>query len=126
MSNNLNGKFYSNQIRRNSRRLNRQIANNSKNFFQVKNWEAQGFIDEGVDKWRPVEGKPAGQKILVRTGRLRRDVIVRVLNRIRSEIVFGAPYASFVNKLRQFVGKSRTLDRENEQIITKFIGRLLR
>ena len=101
-----------------------QLGNNSKNFFQVDNWEAQGFIDKSVKKWKPVKNKPTGQKILVRTGRLRRSGTSKVTGRGRAVVEFTAPYASYVNEDRPFVGDSHALDKENAKIITNFMTKI--
>lgn len=124
MANRLNAKKISSRIRRSRRSLLRQLGNNSLNFFKVENWEAQGFIDRIVRKWKQVEGKPAGQKILVRTGRLRRSGRSKVVSSTRAQAIFDAPYASYVNKDRPFVGKSETLDKQNEKLITRFVNRI--
>ena len=107
-----------------SRRLMGRLGNNSKNFYQVDNWEAQGFIDGSVKKWKPVKDKPPGQKILVRTGRLRRSARSKVVRSNRAQVEFSAPYASYVNEERQFIGNSKTLDKENEKIIVKFMDEI--
>lgn len=124
MANDLNMMKYLKEIRGNSHKMMKQLGNNSKNFFQVKNWEAQGFIDRSTRRWQPVKNKPPGQKILVVTGRLRRSARSYVTSRTRARVEFSAPYASYVNADRQFIGNSARLDKENEKIIRNFMTKI--
>jgi hypothetical protein len=103
-----------------------KLANNSANFFKVDVWEAQGFIDGGVKRWNNVKNKPVGQKILVRTGRLRRSGQGRAVSSSRAYVTFDAPYASFVNAKRQFIGNSKELDAKNEKTITAHLDKILK
>jgi hypothetical protein len=112
------------ELRAKDKTLYTKIGNQSKNFFQVDVWEAQGFIDDQVEPWKPVPNKPPGQKILVRTGRLRRSAGFTVGVKSRVTIFFNTQYASFVNKLRQFIGNSRRLDSKNMRTIEKHITRI--
>ena len=118
-ANNLNTTGILRKMSQRRRSLMRRLGNNSKNFFVIDNFEAQGFIDDGVEKWKPVKTKLAGQRILIDKGRLRRSGRSRVVRVNRAVVSFEAPYASFVNKTRQIIGDSVTLDGQNRVIVER-------
>lgn len=119
MANSLNNRQLIQVISQRQRSLIARLGNNTKNFFQITNFEAQGFIDTRVKRWKPVATKKPGEKILVRTGRLRRSATSTVKSPTRAEVSFQAPYASYVDRSRQIVGKSATLDKQNRKIIER-------
>ncbi len=101
------------------RTLTRKLGNNTLNLFQVRNFNAQGFIDDTVRKWKKVRSKKPGERILIRTGRLRRSGKVRVQRASRALVMFDVKYASYVNKERPIVGSSKTANRESRTIIER-------
>jgi len=111
----------------NKPRLMRLIANNAVNFFKVTNFEAEGFVDNGVKKWKPRKDKDTGRRLLVKTGRGRQSIHTQLISAEKVVIVADAPYMKYHNdgtkKLpqRKFMGNSRTLDRQNIKIVESFI-----
>lgn len=108
------------------RKVLKEVANNSVNFFKVKVFDAQGFIDKSVNKWDEVKGKKGG-KILVKSGNMRQSGKTIFVNSKKARIGFTAHYSSYHNegagnlKKRQIIGDSEQLDKENKKIIDSFI-----
>lgn len=108
-----------------------QMANNAVNQFKVDNFEAQGFIDDGVKRWAgrksPKDNK--GRKILVKTGRGRNSIKVLSRNGMTRKIGTLVPYMAFHNSgtsrlpKRQFIGKSRRLDRKNTRLLDRYLAK---
>lgn len=111
-------------IRRSRRQVLRELANNSLNFFKVDVFEAQGFIDRGIQRWKPRKNnRDPGRKLNVKTGRLRNSGQITSISIYRARIAFTAPYADFVNAERQFIGDSAELDKQNEEIVLNYVDR---
>ena len=123
--NGLNTKKILETIRLRRRNLMRLLGNDTLKLFQVENFDAQGFINDGVEKWKPVRSKKPGQKIGIRTGRMRRSGRSTIQSNSRAEVSFNAPYSSYFNKRRRLVGESATANRRSRSIITRFYNRIL-
>lgn len=105
------------------------LANTAKNDF-MNNFRQESF---GSKKWEPRKSKKnIGRKLLVRTGRLRRDVSNSVTNGRRNSnfsytLAVKNPYAEYLNDgtpnmdPRQFVGMTAEL---NRKLLTKISQRL--
>lgn len=113
----------------------RAVANNSMNFFKVKNFDAQGFIGAPghVDRWAPRKSPRdnEGRKILVKTGAGRQSIRVVYVTVQRAIIRAEVPYMNYHNEgtpdmpKRQFMGNSEALNAENMRIITRYMKRIL-
>lgn len=110
-----------------------EMANNAVNHFKVENFNAEGFIDEGVERWPARKSKKdnAGRRLLVKTGRLRESI--KVLSRFGNIRKIGTlvPYSKYHNDgisgrlpQRKFIGKSGKLERKNYQVILKYLKRI--
>jgi phage gpG-like protein len=109
--------------------LSLDLANTAKTEFM------SNFKNQGVDgqKWKPRKNnKDAGRNLLVKTGRLRRDVSNSVSaghknSNLSYTLIVNNPYASYnnegTNKMpkRQFVGMTKTL---NDKLLKKISQRL--
>lgn len=96
------------------------MANTAKNEF-LGNFKSQSF---GNNSWKPRKNnKDAGRNLLVKTGRLRRDVSNSVATGIKNSnksytLIVANPYAEYNNKgtdkmpQRQFVGTTPELNRK--------------
>jgi len=116
---------------RGKRSLMRDLAVNSKEFFQKTNFGSRAFVDVPRRRWkRRKDNLP--HPILEKTGKLRRSARHRVQSRTRALVEFTARYASFHNTgtgrlpKRQFSGESRVLNRQNEKIIVNYIHKKLK
>lgn len=101
-------------IKRHKLNLMRIAAKASVNFFKNDNFNAQGFIDNGVEKWEP--RKSGGtRKILVKTGRGRASIREeRVTD--QSATITVVDYMAKHNEgqgqvQRKFAGTSKSLDK---------------
>lgn len=110
---------------RGKKSLMRDLADNSKSFFQDTNFNARAFVDVPRKRWsKRKDNKP--HPILEKTGKLRNSARARVQSSTRASVEFTAPYASFHNSgtrrlpKRQFSGESRRLNKGNEKIILTY------
>lgn len=126
MANDLNMRRFLSTMDQRKRSLMRALGNNSKNFFQIDNFDPQGFIDDRVQKWKPVKTKLPGQRIGIESGRMRRSFTSRVTRPNRAEVSVNVNYASFFNRTRKLVGNSSTLDRQNRNIIERHYNAIFR
>lgn len=125
-----------------------RAANAAVNQFKVVNFDAQGFVNGGVDKWKPRKitsgkykdgtvnlnvkalGKDKGRKILVKTGRLRQSISVIEKTIDSRKVGSEVPYSDFINEgtgkmpKRQFIGRSKDLDNKIESIIAAGLAKL--
>ena len=62
------------------------------------NFRAQGFVNKGTEKWKARKITDEGRAILVKTGRLRRDVRVRGTGANYVIVGTSLPYASIHNE----------------------------
>ncbi len=107
------------------------MANNAVNHFKIDNFNAQGFIDDSVQRWPARKSKrdDAGRKILVKTGRGRESI--KVLSRYGNKRKIGTlvPYMNYHNvgtgrlPKRKFMGNSRRLERKNAKVLMNFLKR---
>lgn len=105
------------------------MANNAVNHFKIDNFNAQGFIDETVERWPARKSKKddAGRKILVKTGRGRESI--KVLSRYGNKRKIGTlvPYMNYHNvgagrlPKRKFIGNSAKLERKNAKVLRDFL-----
>lgn len=133
-------------LNKTKRELPIKIANLTRNFF-LNSFRQQGFTDAVENKWKEVQrripGTPAFKypkkkqlsrrtsPILVRTGKLRREVSNSIRNATWEEIRLGVsdatPYAEAQNDgtkhipKRKFMGKSRMLTVQTKEKIRKEI-----
>jgi phage gpG-like protein len=108
------------------------MANNAVNHFKIDNFNAQGFIDDSVQRWPARKSKrdDAGRKILVKTGRGRESI--KVLSRYGNKRKIGTlvPYMNYHNAgagrlpKRQIIGNSKKLERKNARILKTFLKRI--
>jgi phage gpG-like protein len=109
-----------------------KMANNAVNHFKVDNFNAEGFIDESVERWQPRKSKRdnAGRRLMVKTGRLRESI--KVLSRYGNSRKIGTlvPYAPYHNygipgrlPKRQMIGNSRVLERKNFLVLQNYLKR---
>lgn len=101
------------------------MGNDAINHFK-DSFTNQGFTDDSLDKWKPrkrAERKRTTRAILVKTGRLKRSLTKRQVDRLSVRVSSNVPYALRHNEglsrmpKRQFVGYSRKL---NDQLKQKF------
>ena len=109
--------------------LSLDMANTAKTEF-VNNFKNQGFDGQ---RWKPRKNnKDSGRNLLVKSGRLRRDVINSVNsghknNNLSYTLIVNNPYAIYNNEgtskmpKRQFVGMTTTL---NKKLLTKISQRV--
>jgi len=109
--------------------LSLDMANTAKNEF-MSNFRNQSFDN---NKWKPRKNnKDAGRNLLVKTGRLRRDVSNSVSTGIKNSnlsytLIVNNPYAIYNNEgtdrmpKRQFVGMTNTL---NKKLLNKISSKL--
>jgi phage gpG-like protein len=113
----------------------RAVGEITANFFQ-DNFTKQGFDDNGVNPWTNVQRRMSGtdaykypkkkdlgrrtRAILVKSGRMRRDIRVRQATWNRTTIATMVKYASYHNEgtknipKRKFMGHSRSLERKQK------------
>lgn len=77
-----------------------KIAIQAVNFFK-RNFELQGFVDNGLQKWKPVSNpKERGRKVLSKRGTLKRAI--KKFRADRNKVVIGVPgdvkYAAIHNE----------------------------
>jgi len=131
------------------RTLPREVGEITANFFQ-DNFTKQGFDDNGVNPWKQVRRRIAGtpeykypkkkdlgrrtRAILVKSGKLRRDIKVRKARFDRIEVGTSRltkDYASRHNygedkmPKRKFIGNSRNLKRKQKSHITNRLDKIL-
>lgn len=118
------------QIQSDKDDLLRTLGNNGVKMFKVNNFEAQGFIDSGVSRWRQKE-KPDGRKILVgKTSILRNTIFYKVVSK---SLHFGtlATYGRRHNEgldgmpKREFMGESAALNKINGRSIGMYIKNIM-
>ena len=113
------------------RKLMKDLADNSKKFFQITNFNAQAFVDVPRKKWKKLK-VPRPGLILVKTGAMRASGESRVQSSTRATVKFKAKYSSFHNQgtaklpKRQFSGESKVLNKQNDKIILNYTKRKLR
>lgn len=118
------------RYRNRKHQLMRLIGNNAVNFFKVDIFDAQGWIDGGaVNRWAPRKGNTRkGGKILVDSGRGRQSITMTKITVESVTIESGADYMRYHNEgtmkmpKRQFMGESKTLNKQSLEIIKKFLG----
>ena len=112
------------------RKLVKRIAVDGEQFVS-QNFKKEGFQDGTLKRWAPASPqsrKPKTQNLLVKSGVLRNDTRSRVIGEDRVQLINDAPYARRHNEgldgmpKRQFMGKSKTLNKA----IKKQIGKSLR
>jgi len=133
----INIKRQADEFRRKKITLLRTIGNNGVTMFKVNNFEAQGFIDSGLSRWKPKQ-KPDGRKTLRgKTLHLRNLIFYEVS---RNGIEFGSNarsddgynYPKAHNEgldgmpKRQFMGESAALNKINGKSIGKFIKNIFK
>lgn len=119
------------------------MANNAVNHF-VKSFDDQGFTDENRIGWVRRESRrdDNARAILTKSGRLKRSIRVKSVNADKAVIgTGGVPYARIHNEgldglawgrhrfkmpKRQFIGRSRKLNRINKQLIVNEVKRLFK
>lgn len=105
------------------------MANNAVNFFKVDVFEAQGFIDETVQRWpgRKSKRDNAGRKLLVKSGKGRASIKVLSRSKYSRRVGTAVPYMELHNvgtsrlPKRQFIGQSRRLERQNLKLLNRFL-----
>lgn len=123
------------QIRRMVPAMLDEMANNAVNHFKVENFNAEGFIDETVERWPARKSKRdnAGRRLMVKTGRLRESI--KVISRYGNVRKIGTlvPYSKYHNEgipgrlpQRKFIGNSKRLERKNLKVIERYLKRLIR
>jgi phage gpG-like protein len=102
------------------------MANNCVNHFKIVNFDAEGFVDRTVTKWKPRKNNSdPGRRLNVKTGRLRQSISI-ISRSIDSRTVgSNVPYAGFVNVSREFMGKSAVLTAKNQELINSFVKKSL-
>lgn len=110
------------------RNLARKIGVQSANFFKFDVFNAQGFIDNTVKRWKPKQ-KGRG-RILVNKGRGQKSIRPERITDKGVNIVANAPYMKYHNEgtkklpQRKFLGNSNKLDKKNMKVILDFIDSL--
>jgi phage gpG-like protein len=107
-----------------------QMANNAVYHFKVTNFDAAGFVDNGVKKWAPIKNGN-GRQPLVKTGRMRESITI--LRRSVNARVVGSvvPYASYQNDgtknlpQRKFIGDSKQLGNKNKRVLIDAIKKIV-
>jgi phage gpG-like protein len=99
------------------------LANDMVNFFKAS-FDKQGFEDEGVQRWKPRKNVDSGRAILVKSGDLKRSIMVEFANWSKIRIKSALPYSAIHNQglqgkafgktsfqmpKRKFMGRSRKL-----------------
>lgn len=110
------------------------IANNTVNFFKVTVFNAQGWIDTTVDKWKARKGRAPrnNRKILVDTGAGRQSIHAPMITNTKVIVRAEATYMKFHNEgtgklpQRKFMGNSRRLDQQNTGILRRFLDKLMK
>jgi hypothetical protein len=118
------------QIQRGKVTLLRTLGANGVKMFKVNNFEAQGFIDSGVSRWKKKKAND-GRKTLVKTSVMRNTIFYKV---VRGKIEFGtlAKYGRRHNEgldgmpKRQFMGESAALNKINGRTIGLFIKKIMK
>ena len=110
------------------RKLVKRIAVDGEQFVS-DNFKRGGFQDGQLKRWAPRKDRAdPGRNLLVKSGVLRNDTRSRVIGEDRIQLINDAPYARRHNEgldgmpTRQFMGKSKTLNKA----IKKQIGKSLR
>lgn len=102
------------------------IGNNGVKMFKGANFEAQGFIDKSVNRWKPKKKKDGRKTLVGKTGTLRNTIFYN--SNGRDKLTFGtlASYGQYHNEgqgvpKRQFMGDSAALNKRNSKSIIKAI-----
>ena len=125
MSNKLHTERALRAIKNDKRILMRKLGNQATNFFKVTVFNAQGFIDKSVKRWKQTQD-PKG-RILIDRGRGRRSIRETRVTRQRVVVQAGAFYMYFHNEgippqpQRQFMGNSDRLDEKALDEILDYI-----
>lgn len=106
-----------------------KIANNTVNYFQSDVFDSQGAAIG--NRWKQSErSKKDGGKTLQKTGRGKRSIKEKILSDSRAVISAQAEYMGYHqtgagnNPKRQFMGNSKRLLDQNEQIINRELSKL--
>lgn len=109
----------------------KKIANQSVNFFKVDNFEASGFIDQGVNRWEPRKKKRHG-RILVKTGKGRQSIRTYGVSARKITIKAGVKYMKYHNDgvkgrlpQRKFMGNSKKLNKKNIDLLIESIDKVV-
>ena len=124
--NTLNGKRINAELKLTKRNLMKALAAETLRLFKIKNFEVEGFINSGVEKWKEVKTKKPGEKIGVDSGRMKRTARSRVKSSSKAVITFHAPYSGYFHKIRRLVGKSAVNVKRSRAVIEKFYMRKLK
>ena len=117
------------------------IANMAVKHYRA-NFRLGGFVDQSLVKWKARSTKDKSDRsrrnrnnpraILVKTGHLRNSIRARVADWRKIELgAYGVPYAVFHNKgmkpnpKRQFIGRSRKLEKAIRARINKEMTKVL-
>ena len=119
-----------NEFTRSKRRLVQNIGNNGVKMFKLNNFNAQGFIDSGVNRWIPKKKKDGRKTLVGKTGNLRNTINYTATTK---RIKFGTltPYGKRHNEglngmpKRQFMGDSTALNALNKSAILKYIKNIM-
>ena len=119
-----------NEFTRSKRRLVQNIGNNGVKMFKLNNFNAQGFIDSGVNRWMPKKKKDGRKTLVGKTGNLRNTINYTATTKM---IKFGTltPYGKKHNEglngmpKRQFMGDSTALNSLNKSAILKYIKNIM-
>lgn len=128
------------------------LANQAERFFQ-DSFKKEGWDNNGITKWQPRKRnrtlRDVTRNILVKSGRLRRSIMVQEANFNRIVIGSDVPYAKTHNDgdkstvyvragkrkghtrkmnmpKRQFIGNSHTLEQQQIKVITKVLDEIWR
>jgi len=116
-------------IKNDMKRLMRRMCNDAVYQFRVVNFDRQGFVDGGVQKWKKRKSKKdnSGRRLLVKTGAGRRSIRIMRLTSMKGVVEAGANYMSYHNEgtarlpQRQFMGNSRNLEKKFQERIFEYI-----
>lgn len=113
------------------------FGNNGVRLFKIGNFNAQGFIDEGVQKWKPKK-KPNKYKILVGKSRKMKGTINYIVQggqiwfrslmpyaRVHNEGLRAGRGKGFMMPKRQFMGESRALNKSNMRSMRRIIKQIM-
>lgn len=120
-----------NKIKRDKNQLLREIGNNGVTMFKGNNFEAQGFIDNNLSRWKKKK-KPDGRKVLVGKTTMLRNTINYKAKTNRVEFGTLVPYGRRHNEglkgmpKRQFMGESAALNKINGRTIGMFLKKRMR
>lgn len=104
-----------------------KMANNAVSYFKVETFDNRSF--NGVP-WSPNKVQD-GRQQLVKTGRMRESITILSRTNDSRKVGTNVPYAQYHNEgtarlpKRQFIGKSRKLEAENQVLIKQFMNTVL-